>query len=145
MAQCIACGKRGTFFSGTNTAEGWWCSRCANVGNINGNITNAVAYTSTTYPGVHLMGVFGTLAFTVPEQTWILNASASPYRDSAEEDIWGLGVPARHQTQPGTNIVVVYRRIQAIFTLYGIGCHTGTGNNNYRILRWNGHSFRATR
>lgn len=63
---------------------------------------------------------------------------------TAVRKTWGLGFAARHQTTPGTNIVVVFTRNPAVH-VYGIGRHIGKGNGHYRILRWYGSHFRVNR
>lgn len=52
---------------GQGTPEGWLCSGCRNVGPINNNLGNVQGTFSNEFPGVELMGVFGTMTFSGPQ------------------------------------------------------------------------------
>jgi hypothetical protein len=87
-----------------------FCSGCRNVGPINNNLGNAQGTFSNEFPGVELMGVFGTMTFSGPQKTAIKRiVNSSPVH---VEDIWGVGIAAEHVTTPGTNIAVVFTRPQ---------------------------------
>jgi hypothetical protein len=145
MSHCYVCGTTESWDRGQGTPEGWLCSGCRNVGPINNNLGNAQGTFSNEFPGVELMGVFGTMAFSGPQKTAIKRiVNSSPVH---AEDIWGVGVAAEHVTTPGTNIAVVFTRPHGggTFRLLGIGRHTGKDNNQYRIMCWHGGTRRVQR
>lgn len=143
MSNCYYCGRRESFDVGQNTPEGWLCSRCRNVGAL--AVAVAAAPVVHHNSGAHLVGVLGNLVYNSAEINALQRAVNSPQHDTGDEDIWGLGFAARHQTTPGINIVIVFTRVAGAVTVYGIGNHIGKGNGHYRILRWNGSNVRVDR
>jgi hypothetical protein len=145
MSNCIACFRVENFNLGTNTPEGWWCSRCSRAGSININIAHAPGRPVAAVPGALFMGVLGTLIYTDPEITALNRVVNGAGHDSGLEDIWGLGIHALHQTTPHANVVIVFTRDAGGLRIWGIGAHVARGNDRYRIMRWNGSSGRVQR
>ncbi|HVL02728.1 MAG TPA: hypothetical protein VM553_23070 [Dongiaceae bacterium] len=153
MARCVICGTKESFERTTYNQElgGQVCSRCQTIGHAGGNAAAADADPlSANHPNILMVGVLANYAVSVTETTALTSVYNSPHNDSAPENIWGVGLSARHQTLPHTNIVIVFtRNVNALvteFRVYGIGRHTGSaGNHNYKILRWTGGFFRVTR
>lgn len=144
MSTCIACGRVESFDDGSNSPEGWFCSRCGTVGTLTSAIQNAPSSPVNGYDGLFLVGLIANLNLSTEELNAITGAFGSSGRDQSLEDIWGLGIPARHQTS-SQNIVVVFTRNHGVMNVYGIGRHVSKGNSHYRILRWNGGHVRVNR
>lgn len=143
MSNCYFCARREPFNTGQNTQDGWLCSRCSSINEI--NIAVGVAPIVIHHSGAHLVGVLGGLTYSDAERNALISVVNGPQHDSIDEDIWGVGFAARHQTIPGANVVIVFTRVGGVVSVYGIGGHTGRGNGHYRIVRWNGRSYRVVR
>ena len=142
MSSCSICGRRESFNLGTNSENGWTCSRCSGVGVNNSAFANVA---TVLYQGAHMAGVLGALRYDGAEDAAIRNIVASPQHDGQDETFRNVGAPAKHQTTPRSNITFVYTRVGGAVTIYAVGRHVGRGNNNYRIMRWNGSGGTVTR
>ena len=141
MSTCAVCGRVEGWDKGTQIDHGWACSRCS--GWAVGGAVGTVA--TLTYQGAELAGYLGHIAFSTEEDAAIRAVVSLGNNSGSAETMWGVGMAAYHRTTPSANVVVVYRFVANVVTIYGIGRHKGATNDEYFVLRWNGSSGRVRR
>ncbi|WP_288129875.1 hypothetical protein [Microbulbifer sp.] len=99
------------------------------MGALTTTLQNAPSSPVNGHDGLFLVGLIANLNLSIEELNAITGTFGSPCRDQGLEDIWGLGIPARHQTS-SQNIVVVFTRNLGVMNVYGIGRHVSKGNSH---------------